>query len=300
MRSAALERHPRWRLAPPASEGWCAALRRLERRAALRAAARRHGAGIAAGDNHTLALTAAGQLHSWGSNDAGRLGHGDQDGDEEDQPLPKLVVALQGRRVVGVSTYYHSLAVTEDGELFSWGRGQYGKLGNGSKKRRRVPKRVKGVEHVVRVATGTKHSVVLTSEGNLYAFGKGNKLGLGAGHSNQLTPKRVPLDERVVDVDSSVALGLNLGHRLLSRCADGHRTTTALGTYALSERRDLQLIEEKKQLVRFRLMEREIIDAFCNRHIVLQDDEFAADARILSIGDQGFTALRLLDLLGMG
>ena len=56
------------------------------------------------------------------------LGHGD----EEDQLLPKKIEALAGQRVVSVSAgEQHSLAITADGALWSWGGGASGSLGHG-------------------------------------------------------------------------------------------------------------------------------------------------------------------------
>jgi len=58
----------------------------------------------------------------------GRLGHGDQ----EHQLLPKKVEALAGQRVIAVSAGgEHSLALTADGSVWSWGFGVEGQLGHG-------------------------------------------------------------------------------------------------------------------------------------------------------------------------
>jgi len=47
---------------------------------------------IAAGGAHSAAVTAQGDLYTWGKGRYGRLGHGDSD----DQTRPKLVEALKG------------------------------------------------------------------------------------------------------------------------------------------------------------------------------------------------------------
>ena len=58
----------------------------------------------------------------------GRLGHGD----EQRQLLPKKVEALAGQRIVAVSAgVRHSLALTADSAVFTWGQGETGCLGHG-------------------------------------------------------------------------------------------------------------------------------------------------------------------------
>lgn len=78
-------------------------------------------------DGHTLALSVEGEVFSWGDGDYGKLGHGNS----STQKYPRLIVSgLQGKVVKCISAgYRHSAAVTEDGELYTWGEGDYGRLG---------------------------------------------------------------------------------------------------------------------------------------------------------------------------
>ena len=58
----------------------------------------------------------------------GKLGHGDL----QNQLLPKKIEAFAGERVVAVSAGdMHSLAITADGAVFTWGKGADGCLGHG-------------------------------------------------------------------------------------------------------------------------------------------------------------------------
>jgi E3 ubiquitin-protein ligase HERC2 len=83
---------------------------------------------IAAGELHSAAVTVDGDLYTWGDGFCGQLGHGDKGpcvtptqvtkGGLEDECVAN--VALGAR---------HSLAVTDDGEVFSFGLGHFGVLG---------------------------------------------------------------------------------------------------------------------------------------------------------------------------
>ena len=99
----------------------------------------REGMSVAAGDCHSLALTAEGTLFSFGSGYYGQLGHGDT----ANQPRPKRVVALAKERVVSVAGGdNHSLVLTAESVLFSFGRGGHGQLGHGDTANQLRPKRV--------------------------------------------------------------------------------------------------------------------------------------------------------------
>ena len=53
-------------------------------------------------------------------------------GDEESQLRPRKVEAFAGRRVVAVSAgAHHSLALTADSAVFTWGEGECSCLGHG-------------------------------------------------------------------------------------------------------------------------------------------------------------------------
>lgn len=81
---------------------------------------------VAAGDSHVLAVTAEGGVYTWGVGFYGSLGHGD----ETSLAVPKPVEKLRGERVASAAGgAFHSLAVTEDGRVFVWGRDHCGQLG---------------------------------------------------------------------------------------------------------------------------------------------------------------------------
>lgn len=75
---------------------------------------------IAAANKHSVAVTAAGEVYSWGSNCLGQLGYGTFDSGSS--TAPRLVEALKGRVVVAAAAAKrHTLALTADGDVFTWG-----------------------------------------------------------------------------------------------------------------------------------------------------------------------------------
>ena len=88
---------------------------------------------ISAGFTHSLAVTKGGSVYSWGEGNCFQLGHGNKN----DQKTPKKIQKLNGVKIVDVSCtrgekYAHSMAVSENGEVFTWGAGYKGKLGHHS------------------------------------------------------------------------------------------------------------------------------------------------------------------------
>lgn len=148
-------------------------------------------AAIAAGDRHSLAVTAQGALWSWGSGWYGRLGHDD----EEHQLVPRRVEAFSGRRIrVVAAGSCHSLAVEDEGALWSWGVGKCGVLGHGDQRSLLRPTRIEALagERVRAVAAGREHNLALTSDGDVWSWGDGLHGRLGHGDQQaSLLPKQI-------------------------------------------------------------------------------------------------------------
>lgn len=86
---------------------------------------------IAAGGWHSTALTNKGEVYGWGRGEHGRLGFGD---DKSSKMVPQRVQLLVGEHIIQVSCGgTHSVALTHDGRMFSFGRGDHGRLGYGKR-----------------------------------------------------------------------------------------------------------------------------------------------------------------------
>ncbi|XP_065364219.1 probable E3 ubiquitin-protein ligase HERC2 [Calliphora vicina] len=148
---------------------------------------------IACGSSHSAAITSAGELYTWGLGEYGRLGHGDN----ATQLKPKLVAGLSGKRVIQVacgSRDAQTLALTEDGAVYSWGDGDFGKLGRGGSEGSSVPheiERLTGIG-VIQIECGAQFSLALTRTGEVWTWGKGDYYRLGHG-SDQHVRKPQPI-----------------------------------------------------------------------------------------------------------
>ena len=80
---------------------------------------------VAAGDYHSMALTATGGLYSWGEGSSGQLGHGDK----ENLAVPRVVGGIGGAVVGMAGGTYHSLVTTAEGRVLAFGGGGSGVLG---------------------------------------------------------------------------------------------------------------------------------------------------------------------------
>ncbi|GAB1292151.1 E3 ubiquitin-protein ligase HERC2 [Apodemus speciosus] len=152
---------------------------------------------VAAGGAHSACVTAAGDLYTWGKGRYGRLGHSDS----EDQLKPKLVEALQGHRVIDIacgSGDAQTLCLTDDDTVWSWGDGDYGKLGRGGSDGCKVPMKMWNRDHidsltglgVIKVECGSQFSVALTKSGAVYTWGKGDYHRLGHGSDDHVRRPR--------------------------------------------------------------------------------------------------------------
>ncbi len=152
---------------------------------------------IAAGSNHTCAITAGGAAHCWGHNNGGQLG----DGTATNRLTPTPVSGL-GTGVAAITGgYKHSCALTEAGAALCWGDNDSGQLGDSTKTDRPTPVPVSGLSSgVAAIDAGLLHSCALTATGAMLCWGANDDYQLGNG-TNAL--KTVPFP--VEGLDSGMA-----------------------------------------------------------------------------------------------
>jgi alpha-tubulin suppressor-like RCC1 family protein len=135
--------------------------------------------GLAAGRDHTCALTSAGAVKCWGYNFYGQLG----DSTNTNRNLPAAVIGLSGG-VIGLALGdSHTCALITVGGVKCWGGDNYGQLGDGANTDRNTPVDVTGLQYnMTSLSAGSAHTcAVMGGIGPLRCWGNNGKGQLGTG-----------------------------------------------------------------------------------------------------------------------
>ncbi|XP_011895507.1 PREDICTED: probable E3 ubiquitin-protein ligase HERC6 isoform X4 [Cercocebus atys] len=210
---------------------------------------------VSCGKEHSLAVCHKGRVFAWGAGSEGQLGIGEF---KEISFTPKKITTLNGIKIIQVSCgHYHSLALSKDSQVFSWGKNSHGQLGLGKEVPSQAsPQRVRSLEGIplAQVAAGGAHSFALSLCGTSF--------GWGSNSAGQLA-----LSGRNVPVQSNKPLSIgalkNLGVIYIS-CGDEHtavliqdgkvftfgdNSSGQLGYSPTPEKRGPQLVERIDGLV---------------------------------------------------
>uniref|UniRef100_A0A8D0YU00 Uncharacterized protein n=1 Tax=Sus scrofa TaxID=9823 RepID=A0A8D0YU00_PIG len=111
-------------------------------------------------------------------------------------PLKITFITLTDIKIIQVSCgHYHSLALSEDGQVFSWGKNSDGQLGLGKEVPSQAsPQRVRSLEGIplAQVAAGGAHSFALSLPGTSFGWGS-NRAGQLALSGNNVPGKEIVL-----------------------------------------------------------------------------------------------------------
>ncbi|XP_061343337.1 uncharacterized protein LOC133289425 [Gastrolobium bilobum] len=144
---------------------------------------------ISAAKFHSVALTARGEVYTWGFGRGGRLGHPDFDIHSGQAAVitPRQVTSgLGSRRVMAIAAAkHHTVIATQGGEVFTWGSNREGQLGYTSVDTQPTPRRVSSLRtKIVDVAAANKHTAVVSDLGEVFTWGCNREGQLGYGTSN--------------------------------------------------------------------------------------------------------------------
>lgn len=146
---------------------------------------------VSCGYYHSALVTVDGALYTFGERDSGKLGLGTHQ--LPGHRVPQLVKSIKEPVRQVACGGGHTVALAE-GNVYTFGLGQFGQLGHGTFIfESRVPRLVEHFKkgRACQVVCGENHTAVITEDGLLYTFGDGRhgKLGLGEENfTNQFKP----------------------------------------------------------------------------------------------------------------
>ena len=177
---------------------------------------------LSIGLNHGVVITNENRIFTWGRNNYSQLG----DNSTNDSLLPininTLVFLNPGEEIVEVdSGLFHNGFVTSEQRVFTWGRNQYGQLGNNTTSIGAFPQAMTGLlnlgieEEVIKISMDGDSSGILTSLGRVIVFGTNQSGQLGeytAG--NYLSPSDVTSRFGLETEDKMIDISIGLSHSI--------------------------------------------------------------------------------------
>ncbi len=200
-----------------------------------------HVTAIEAGGADSLAIKDDGTVWAWGINNHGQLGTTSTETCQWSDDLlyypcgktPKQVDNLSG--VIGLASsdygginkdtsYGFSLALKEDGTVWSWGPNDFGQLGVGDTVERVAPVQVSGLSGVEKIAAGYFHGLAMKDDNTVWSWGKNEYGQLGIDSTTQqLTPQ-------IIIAVSRIPLEMAAGARHSLLYTNDTRTYSIIGT----------------------------------------------------------------------
>ncbi len=174
---------------------------------------------IEAGGKHVVALRKDGTVWTWGRRDEGALGGAKPAGSVRvvSAIAPVAVPGLEGITQIAAGLT-HTLALTRDGHVMSWGSNNGGELGVGTFVTGWTPAQVVGLDRVVEIAAGYESygiSGALRDDGTVWMWGSNGTAAMGNGQKSGSSDEpgaRNPLPMQVKGIVGAKHLSIGSGH----------------------------------------------------------------------------------------
>jgi uncharacterized repeat protein (TIGR02543 family) len=172
------------------------------------------------GRSSSSAISSNGRVFAWGINNFGQLG----DGTTNDKATPieitsSFSLGAEDKIIytsLGGTSYTHntnqSSAISSTGRIFTWGKNDFGQLGDGTTTNRTVPTEITSRfslatgDKIVAVSLGGSHSAVVSSFGRVFSWGQNGSGRLGDGTTTN----------RTVPTEITSRFNLAIGDKILS------------------------------------------------------------------------------------
>lgn len=179
---------------------------------------------VSAGQSHSCARTALGEVYCWGDNTYGQIG-GVLGESHEDPQLVSLGGALVTTLALGDN---HSCALTVTGSVWCWGRGDLGQLGDGPGTSNATPTMLPS-NGFRTIAAGGNHTCTITTPSEVWCWGDDSSGQLGDGPAPGTGPSKALLPTPAIAIAAGAAHSCAVLTDGTTRCW-GDNTSSQLGT----------------------------------------------------------------------
>lgn len=160
----------------------------------------------------SFAVKSDGTVWAWGANVHGQLGDSSTVGF---RPLPVKVYGLTN--IVSVKGgWYHTIALSRDGTVWTWGDNIYGTIGNGTTSQNPfqyiIPIQLLSLSSIIAIDAGGGFCFALKNDGQIYSWGLGTALGRIPDLSNYFTliPELITSLSGIVEMNGGGQMGIAL------------------------------------------------------------------------------------------
>ena len=158
---------------------------------------------VAAGSNHTVALSSDGLVWTWGANRDGQQGNGTFS--PAGMYRPAQVQNLYNVIAVAAGSF-HNVALTNVGTVWTWGNNIYGSLGDGTTTGRATPVQVPNLNNIVAIDANGYFTVALSSNGTVWYWGLMGSSRID-GPTFHTTPRQLQGMNNVVAISAAIGVG---------------------------------------------------------------------------------------------
>jgi alpha-tubulin suppressor-like RCC1 family protein len=162
---------------------------------------------VCANFSSSYAIKADGTLWAWGVNSQGQLGLGTS---TFSYHVPTQVGTDTNWQSISSSDDY-CLAIKTDGTLWSWGRNNFGQLGDNTTVNKNIPTQIGTDTNWQSVSAGHSYGLAIKSNGTLWAWGNNGNGRLGDGTTtNRTVPTQIGTDANWQKVDGGYSHSLGI------------------------------------------------------------------------------------------
>jgi len=135
--------------------------------------------------------------------------------------IPIRIIGFNSEKIVSIACgYYHSLVLTDVGNVYSWGNNSKGQLGMGNRTTQIRPQKIElnNNQIIKSISCGECHSLLLTTVGDIYAFGCNEFGQIGNQTINQLNPVKINGSIKFKEIASNLWLNISVAKAFDDYC----------------------------------------------------------------------------------